>query len=121
MLVLKTSFLGVCESFWFTIPWLSAHSTRLIYIYIYIYIYIDIYIIIYKCFSLLTYLCLLCFFVSLIKGILNFMNYFMLKIVMWNNDLLWFHLILWHINHCRSFDAKPIFIHINSSMSNNSV
>ena len=30
--------------------------------------------------------------------------------------LLWFDLILWHINHCRLFNAKSIFIHINSSV-----
>ena len=35
--------------------------------------------------------------------------------------LVWFGLVLWHINHCRLFDAKSIFIHINSSVSNNSV
>ena len=30
-----------------------------------------------------------------------------------------FSLVLWHINHCRLFIAKSIFIHINSSISNN--
>ncbi len=30
-------------------------------------------------------------------------------------------LVLWYINHCRLFNAKSIFIHINSSISNNSV
>ena len=30
----------------------------------------------------------------------------------------WF---LWHINFCRLFNAKSIFIQINSSISNNSV
>ena len=36
---------------------------------------------------------------------------------------LWFPfgLVLWHINRCRLFNAKSIFIHINSSISNNSV
>ena len=34
---------------------------------------------------------------------------------------LWFGLVLWHINHSRLFNAKSIFIHINSSISNNSV
>ena len=29
--------------------------------------------------------------------------------------------VLWHINFCRLFDAKLIFIQINSSISNNSV
>ena len=29
--------------------------------------------------------------------------------------------VLWHINRCRLFNAKSIFIQINSSMSNNSV
>ena len=32
-----------------------------------------------------------------------------------------FGLVLWHINHCRLFNAKSIFIHINSSISNNLV
>ncbi len=36
-------------------------------------------------------------------------------------DLIWFSLVLWHFNHCRLFNAKSIFIHINSSISNNSV
>ena len=31
-----------------------------------------------------------------------------------------FSLVLWHINHCRLSNAKSIFIHINSSISNNS-
>ena len=30
-------------------------------------------------------------------------------------------LVLWHINYCRLFNAISIFIHINSSISNNSV
>ena len=30
-------------------------------------------------------------------------------------------LALWHINYCRSVNVKSIFIHINSSISNNSV
>ena len=30
-------------------------------------------------------------------------------------------LVLWHINYCRSFHAKFISIHVNSSISNNSV
>ena len=30
-------------------------------------------------------------------------------------------LVLWHINLRRLFNAKPIFIHTNSSISNNSV
>ncbi len=29
--------------------------------------------------------------------------------------------VLWHINLCRLFNAKSIFIQINSSISNNSV
>ena len=29
--------------------------------------------------------------------------------------------VLWHINHCRLFHAKSIFIHINSCISDNSV
>ena len=32
-----------------------------------------------------------------------------------------FGLVLWHINHCRLFNAKSIFIQINSSIPNNSV
>ena len=35
--------------------------------------------------------------------------------------LIWSGLVLWHINHCRLFNVKPIFIDINSSISNNSV
>ena len=35
-------------------------------------------------------------------------------------DLVWFGLVLWHINHCWSFNAKSTFIHKNSSMLNNS-
>ena len=35
--------------------------------------------------------------------------------------LVWFGLVLWHINNCSLFNAKSIFIHINSSISNNSV
>ena len=34
---------------------------------------------------------------------------------------VWFGLVLWHINHCRLFNAKLIFIHINSSISKNLV
>ena len=34
---------------------------------------------------------------------------------------VFFDLVLWHINHCRLFNAKSIFIHINSSISNNSL
>ena len=38
------------------------------------------------------------------------------------NDQLWLVvLVLWHINHCRLFNAKSIFIQIISSISNNSV
>ena len=35
--------------------------------------------------------------------------------------VVWFGLVLWHINHWRLFNAKSIFISINSSISNNSV
>ena len=35
--------------------------------------------------------------------------------------LVSFRFVLRHINHCRSFDSKSIFIHINSSVSNDSV
>ena len=34
---------------------------------------------------------------------------------------VWFGLVLWHINHCRLLNAKSSFIHINSSISNDSV
>ena len=34
-----------------------------------------------------------------------------------NGGLAWFGLVLWHINHCRLFNTKSIFIHINSSIS----
>ena len=34
-------------------------------------------------------------------------------------SLVWF--VLWYINHYRSFNAKSIFTHIHSSISNNSV
>ena len=33
----------------------------------------------------------------------------------------WFRLVSWHINHRRLFNAKSIFILINSSISNHSV
>ena len=36
-------------------------------------------------------------------------------------SLVWFSLVLWHINHCWLFNVKSIFIHKNSSISNNSV
>ena len=35
--------------------------------------------------------------------------------------VVWFGLVLRHTNHCWLFNAKSIFIHINSSISNNSV
>ena len=35
--------------------------------------------------------------------------------------LIWFGLVLWHINHCRLFNAKSTFIYINSYISNNSI
>ena len=34
---------------------------------------------------------------------------------------VWFCWVLWHINHCRLYNAKSIVIHINCSISNNSV
>ena len=34
---------------------------------------------------------------------------------------LLFVMVLWHINYCRLFNTKSIFIQINSSISNNSV
>ena len=33
-------------------------------------------------------------------------------------EVVWFGLVLWHINHWRLFNAKSIFIHINSTISN---
>ena len=38
-------------------------------------------------------------------------------IVWFGFGLVWFGLVLWHINHCWLFNAKSIFIHINSSIS----
>ena len=38
-----------------------------------------------------------------------------------DQSLVWFGLALWHINLCRLFNVKSIFIHINISNSNNSV
>ena len=35
--------------------------------------------------------------------------------------LSWFVWVLWHINLCRLFNAKLIFMQIVSSISNNSV
>ena len=35
--------------------------------------------------------------------------------------LVWFGLVLWHINHCGLFNAESIFIHLNGSLSDNSV
>ena len=35
--------------------------------------------------------------------------------------LVWFGLVLWHINNCRLFNAKSIFLHMISSSSNNLV
>ena len=32
--------------------------------------------------------------------------------------LVWFNWVSWHTNHWRLFNAKSIFIHINSSISN---
>ena len=37
------------------------------------------------------------------------------------SDVVWFGLVLWHVNHCWLFNAKSIFKHMNSSVSNNSV
>ena len=36
-------------------------------------------------------------------------------------EVVWFGLVLWHINYCKLFNAKSIYIHINSSILNNSV
>ena len=35
--------------------------------------------------------------------------------------LVWLGLVLWHIINCRLFNVKSISIHINSSLSKNSV
>ena len=53
-----------------------------------------------------------------IKGFFSFLshNFFQKKLNPYQ-----FSFVLWHINHCRLFNAKSIFIHINSSISNNSV
>ena len=37
-----------------------------------------------------------------------------------NEGFIWFGLVLWYIKHSRIANAKSIFIHINSSISNNS-
>ena len=29
-------------------------------------------------------------------------------------DLIWFGLVSWHINHCRLFNAKLIFMHVKT-------
>ena len=44
-----------------------------------------------------------------------------LQAKMFNNRSEKLGLVLRHINHRRLFNAKSIFIHINSSISNNSV
>ena len=65
------------------------------------------------------------------------LSYLLLPIALWVNQLfsiskgdaytyafLWdlgFDLVWSHINYCKLFNAKSIFIHINSSISNNSV
>ena len=67
-----------------------------IYIYIYIYIYISFHLIVWR----------LAYVVTLHSGSVDF-------------GLIWFGLILWHINHCRLFNAESIFIRMNSSISNN--
>ena len=36
------------------------------------------------------------------------------------DSLVWFGLVLWHINRCRLSNTKSIFIHINTSNSINS-
>ena len=36
-------------------------------------------------------------------------------------DFFSFSSVLWHINHCRLFNVRSAFIHINDSISNNSV
>ena len=54
-------------------------------------------------------------------NITNFCNFSFLS---WIPVSVWFDLVvwgLWHINLCRLFNAKSIFIQIISSISNNSV
>ena len=50
-----------------------------------------------------------------------FWDSYKIDILLWLLVSTWFGLVLWHINHCRLFNAKFIFIQINSSISNNSV
>ena len=42
----------------------------------------------------------------------RFNEYLIVRLVVW---------VLWHINRCKLFNAKSIFIRIISSISNNSV
>ena len=41
--------------------------------------------------------------------------------VFYHLEFVFFVRVLWHINVCRLFDTKSIFIQINSSISNNSI
>ena len=109
-----------------------------IYIYIYIYIYINIYIYLHQfslriIFKFLVQICLE--FDSLLLTGYQFDRHFLLYSKNSFNDLYMrlvhkcsqcqciclFVWVLWHINLWRLFNAKSIFIRINSSISNNSV
>ena len=48
------------------------------------------------------------------KSCIRFNSVYLVKVT------IWFGLVLWHINYCRLLNVKPIFIHINSSISNKS-
>ena len=51
-----------------------------------------------------------------------FMGYFHIFIfLLWSNFFVLFCWVLWHINPCRLFNAKSIFMWITSSISNNLV
>ena len=59
------------------------------------------------------------FFVIFYRSVF-FLLFFSFCLVVWIY-LVSFRLVLWHINNSRLFNAKSIFIHTNSSISNNSV
>ena len=45
----------------------------------------------------------------------------LIHLVMIELTTVWFGLVWWRINHCWLFNDKPIFMHINCSISNKSV
>ena len=55
------------------------------------------------------------YFCAFFTGIKRWLSF--IKNLVWFG-LVWFGLFLWHINHCRLSNAKSIFIHINSYISN---